>query len=245
MSFLKKVFAIYALLIFLSVFFLLLPLFYLFIYFDSCRNIVHWIYRIWGLLVMFFCGLRYKIIKSKSLELNKSYIFCANHTSFLDIPTLYCSIYQDFYFIGKSSLGKVPLFGPLYRKMHILVDRKSKDSKIETIVRTKKALDEGKSIVIFPEGTIPKAGTRPQMIDFKEGAFKIAIEKGVPIVPVSIPNNYKILPDNDKLNASMARCVVIFHDPISTIGLTMDDVPLLKSKVYQIIDSKLDHHAIE
>lgn len=239
MSILKKIFAFYALFVFLGVFFLLVPLFYVFIWFDACRNIVHWIYRIWGLSVMFLCGLRFKIIKSEKLELGKSYIFCANHTSFLDIPAMYCSVYQDFYFIGKSSLGKVPLFGPLYRKMHILVDRRSKNSKIETIARTKIAIDEGKSIVIFPEGTIPRVGHRPDMIDFKDGAFKIAIEKGIAIVPVSIPNNYKILPDDDKLNPSLSQCKVIFHAPIETTGMTVADVTMLKDKVFAIIDSKL------
>ncbi|TAG53707.1 MAG: 1-acyl-sn-glycerol-3-phosphate acyltransferase [Cytophagales bacterium] len=235
----KKIFSIYALIVFLVIFLILLPFFYLFIYFKSCRNIVHWIYRIWGLSVMFLCGLRYKIIRKSKLDSKQNYIFCANHTSFLDIPTMYCGVYQDFYFIGKSSLGKVPLFGPLYRIMHILVDRKSKDSKLETITRIRSALDEGKSIVIFPEGTIPKVSIKPEMIVFKDGAFKIAIEKGIPIVPVSIPNNYKILPDDDKFNCQILSCKVIFHEPILTKEMTQNDMLDLKQKVFEIIESEL------
>lgn len=236
----KKLFAIYALSVFLIIFFILLPFFYLFIIFPNSRNSVHWVYRIWGNSVMFFCGLRFTIVRKSKLNPHQNYIYCANHSSFLDIPTMYCSVYEDFYFIGKSSLGKVPLFGYLYRKMHILVDRRSKNSKVETIERTKKALDEGKSIVIFPEGTIPKVGNRPEMIEFKDGAFKIAIEKQVPIVPVSIPNNYKILPDDDKLNPTINQCKVIFHEPISTVGLKIDDIYTLKDKVFKIISSDLN-----
>lgn len=237
-SFFQKIYASYALLIFIGIFLTLCPFFYIFIWFKSCENIVHWIYRIWGFLVMFFCGLRYKIIQKTKLKPNTNYIFCANHTSYLDIPTMYCSVYSNLSFIGKSSLGKVPLFGYLYKTMHILVNRHDGNSKKETIERMKQAIDKNKSLIIFPEGTIPRSGS-PKMLPFKDGAFRIAIEKQIAIVPISIPNNYKILPDNDKLNVSLKRCIVYFHEPIETIGMTINDLQTLKDHVFAKIESMI------
>lgn len=234
----QKIFATYAIIVFISIFLLLCPFFYIFIWFKSSENIVHWIYRIWGYSVMFFCLLRYKINKNNKVLANKKYIYCANHTSYLDIPTMYCAVYTNLSFIGKSSLGKVPLFGYLYKTMHILVNRHDGNSKKETIERMKYAIDDNKSLIIFPEGTIPRAGS-PEMLPFKDGAFRIAIEKQIPIVPVSIPNNYRILPDTDKFNVALKRCTVYMHEPIETIGLTMSDLNLLKDKVFEQIKSKI------
>jgi 1-acyl-sn-glycerol-3-phosphate acyltransferase len=214
---------------------------YIFIHFKV-RNINHWGYRIWGYLVYIFCFTPLKIERRFKTKKGQSYVYCANHTSYADIPTLYCSIFQDISFIGKSSLGKVPLFGYIYSRIHILVDRRSRNSKLETIVRSKEALDNGSSLIIFPEGTIPKAGNNPNMIDFKDGAFKIAIEKGVPVVPVTIPYNYLILPDDHKLSAQLHICKVIFHEPIETTDMTLKDVSALKQRVFDIISSELNKH---
>lgn len=235
----KKVFAIYSAFVFFSVFLLLFPLMFLFVHFKSARNVNHWLYRIWGHIVFIFTGIWAKPEWRFKPKKNQVYVFCANHTSYADIPSLYINIYKDLTFLGKSSLGKVPLFGYVYKRIHILVDRRSSDSRKEVIEKCKSAIQNGISPVIFPEGTIPKVGKRPQMIEFKDGAFKIAIEMQVPIVPVSITNNYKILPDNDKLNVSILPSKVIFHKPIETKGLSVNDLNDLKQKTFDVIASEL------
>ena len=220
------------------------PFMYIFIHFKSARNINHWIYRTWGYLVYIFSFIPLKIERRFKPEKDKAYIYCANHTSYIDIPSIYCSIHSDISFIGKASLGKAPLFGYIYSRIHILIDRKNRDSKQETVIRAKAALDNGVSVVIFPEGTIPKIGARPDMIEFKDGAFRMAIEKQIPVVPISMPYNYYIFPDNGKLEANYHSCKVIIHEAIETKGMTFHDTNILKQKVFNIITNELNKHRI-
>src|SRR5690606_33276256 len=99
------------------------------------------------------CFFSLEIEYKAPFDKSKQYVFCPNHTSFLDIPLMgFTPVY--FVFVGKSSIAKVPLFGYMYRKLHVTVDRNSLKSKYVTIERSKKAIDEGKSLVIFPEGGI-------------------------------------------------------------------------------------------
>jgi 1-acyl-sn-glycerol-3-phosphate acyltransferase len=108
------------------------------------------------------------------------------------------------------------------------------------MVRSIEAIDEGKSLVIYPEGGILSKHP-PHMADFKDGAFRVAIEKQIPIVPVTIPYNWIILPDNEFL-LQWHKVNVIFHEPVSTQGLTINDVDALKQKVRAIINEELKKH---
>jgi len=241
-SILQKIFAGYALLVFLGFFLLLFPLMFICVQFRAMRRINHWLYRVWGHLVFFFTGIwagrdwRFKPQKGQV------YVYCANHTSYVDIPTLYINIEQDLTFIGKSSLGKVPLFGYVYSRIHILVNRRSINSRKEVIERTKKAIELGISPIFFPEGTIPKVGKRPEMIEFKDGAFKTALEMQVPIVPVAILNNYLILPDNEKFNIQIRPSKAVFLPPIETKGLGLDSLNKVKQQTYNAIAAELMAH---
>ena len=172
-----------------------------------------------------------------ALDANQPYVFCSNHFSFLDIP-LHGLVKNPFVFVGKSSLAKVPLFGYLYSRLHITVDRDSLKSRHQALQRAIQAVDEGWSVVMFPEGGI-KSEEPPQLARFKEGAFRIAIEKKVPIVPVTIPHNWKLLPNDGRLMLTRRPTTIIYHEPISTEGLTAKDVPTLKEKVFDIIQKEL------
>jgi 1-acyl-sn-glycerol-3-phosphate acyltransferase len=103
------------------------------------------------------------------------------------------------------------------------------------------ALDEGKSLVIYPEGGII-SNQPPRMVKFKEGAFRAAIQKQIPIVPVTIPFNWLILPDEKELLLRPGTIKIIFHEPIETSGMSLAETDLLKEKVYQIIDNELRIH---
>lgn len=237
MVLLRRIYSAYALVIFIVVFLLLYPFFYLFLQKKSWYVYGHQVNRVWGRLVFFLCFIPYRPFFKSKLKKGQPYVFCANHTSFIDIPALYMSIPGTFSFIGKISLGKVPLFGYMYSRLHILVDRKSPQSRVGSLERASKLIDQGGSISIFPEGTIPKEN--PQMIEFKDGAFRLAIEKQIPIVPVTIPNNWLILPDNGKYLANPKVCKVIFHEPIQTTGMDSTQVKELKEKTFQIISEEL------
>ena len=133
-------------------------------------------------------------------------------------------------FVGKNDMEKIPLFGFMYRKLHITVDRSKLKSRRDTIIASMKAVDEGKSLVIFPEGGILTKNP-PHMTPFKDGAFRTAIEKQIPVVPVTIPFNWIILPDRSPLRIHAGTVHVIFHEPVSPNGYTLDTIEEYKKEI--------------
>ncbi|MEJ8758196.1 lysophospholipid acyltransferase family protein [Pontibacter sp. H259] len=173
----------------------------------------------------------------------KRYVFTPNHSSYLDIPMMLRSIPGFLNFVGKSSLAKVPLWGKVYGALYICVDRQNAMSRAKSYIQSKNTLDEGRSLVIFPEGTIaPKAGE--ELAEFKDGPFRIAIEKQVPVVPVTMPYNQHFMPDVEEVGLKIRRhpLKMIVHEPIATTGMTMDDMPALKERVFHIIQQELTKH---
>ncbi|GHA71780.1 hypothetical protein GCM10007389_26770 [Pontibacter akesuensis] len=176
------------------------------------------------------------------LDRKQRYIFTPNHSSYLDIPVVLHAIPGFINFVGKADLCKVPLWGKVYEKLYIPVDRKSPISSAKSYLKSLKSLEEGRSLVIFPEGTIPKSAGE-HMLAFKDGPFKLAIEKQLPVVPITMPYNQRFLPDLDgKLKVRWHPLKIIIHEPIETKGLTLADLPQLKEQVFQIIQSELNKH---
>ncbi|HEY8402283.1 MAG TPA: lysophospholipid acyltransferase family protein [Cytophagaceae bacterium] len=237
---LGKIYAGWCIFWFLLVFLLIYPFFLLFLSREKWYPYGHFLNKLWAHVVFAACALPTKIEFRFKPEKGKSYVYCANHTSYLDIPTLCYSLPGYFVFVGKASLAKVPLFGYMFRTLYIQVDRRSQKSRYETMIKSLEAIDKKRSLAIFPEGTIPNVNN-PQMIPFKDGAFRTAIEKKVPIVPISIINNWKILPDESVIPRRMVMKAII-HEPIDTQDLTLDDVNMLKEKTYSIIDQELRKH---
>ena len=126
----------------------------------------------------------------------------------------------------------------MFRKLHIQVNRESSQSRVGSLSKAIKTLAQGRSIVIYPEGGI-RTKKPPQMHTFMDGAFKMAIQQQVPVVPVTLLTNYKILPDEGKLRLYRNPLRAVVHEPLSTIGLTQADTTALKEKCFQIIDETL------
>lgn len=192
--------------------------------------------RWWARLLFIFTGLPYSVEYRQPLDRSRQYIFCPNHFSYLDIPAMGLNKH-DCVFVGKSEMEKVPLFGFMYRRLHITVDRARLKSRYSTMMETFRALDEGKSLVIFPEGGIVTQG-KPVMGPFKNGAFRASIEKQIPIVPVTIPDNWIILPPNRFL-LHWRPVRLIFHEPIDPSMYTMKDLGKYKDDVRNIIAAEL------
>ncbi|MBI3218067.1 MAG: 1-acyl-sn-glycerol-3-phosphate acyltransferase [Bacteroidetes bacterium] len=181
--------------------------------------------------------LPYRVECRTKLDRTKQYIFCPNHFSYLDIPTMGLNPVNTI-FVGKNDMEKIPLFGFMYRKLHITVNRASLKSRFNTILASMKAIDEGKSLVIYPEGGMVTKEP-PKMCAYKDGAFRTAIEKQIAVVPVTIPYNWIILPDEEKMRLHRGTVKVIFHAPIETTNMTLNDIPALKQLVFSIIDEEL------
>ena len=230
----------YGFLIFSILFFIFFPLLIIPILFPKQFHLVGIFNRWWAKSMFIFVPLPFKVDCRTKLDSKRKYIFCPNHFSYLDIPTMGLTPINTI-FVGKSAMEKIPLFGFMYGKLHITVDRKSLKSRSNSLLASMQAIDEGKSLVIYPEGGMVSKNP-PHMGAFKDGAFRVAIEKQIPIVPVTIPYNWIILPDQKKMILHAGKVKVIFHEPIETTGLTLDHVNELKRRVFQIIDDELKKH---
>jgi 1-acyl-sn-glycerol-3-phosphate acyltransferase len=236
MRWLRIIHTAYGFIVFSLLFLLFFPLLLIPIVWPRQFQLVGVFNRWWAKSMFVFCFLPFKIECRVPLNKRKQYVFCANHFSYLDIPTLGLNPVNTI-FVGKNDMEKIPLFGFMYRKLHITVDRKSLKSRSTTLIASMQALEEGKSLVIYPEGGIITKQP-PSMVTFKDGAFRAAIEKQIAVVPVTIPNNWIILPD-DTLILHRGKVNVIFHEPIETIGMKLEQVNELRGLVYRVIDEEL------
>lgn len=175
------------------------------------------------------------------LKKREKYIFCANHSSYLDIACSFLVQYKYIKFVGKQSLEKIPLFGYMYKSLYITVNRKDKDSKKKVIEECKVALNEGCSLAIYPEGAIPHA--TPQMIPFKDGAFTLSVSQNVPIVPITLPHNHLILPV-DKIKLTSRKIIIIIHEPLNTVEKPINNIKELKEKTYDVIENELKSYGV-
>jgi len=220
-------------------FFSLLPFLLVPIFFPSQYKWVGIINRIWAKWLFIGIGKPYTVELRAPLNPKRQYVFTPNHFSYIDIPTMGLNPINAI-FVGKSSMSKVPLFGYMYSRLHITVDRSNLKSRYSSLVQSLEAIDKGKSLVIFPEGGIITKKD-PVMARFKDGAFRTAIQKQIPVVPVTIPYNWIILPPYEFL-VWRGKIKVIFHEPIETTGLTLEDVVALRDKVYNIMNEELKKH---
>lgn len=239
MKFLRRLYTIYGVIIFFILFvvfffFLLIP-----ILFPKNFRLVGKFNRWWAKCLLVLIGMPFKVEYKERLNRKRQYIFCPNHCSYMDIATLALNSH-DTVFVGKNDLKNIPVFGFMYSRLHITVDRAKLKSRYITLVKSLKAIDQGKSLVIFPEGGIV---TRypPAMGEFKDGAFRAAIEKQIPIVPVTIPYNWIILPP-DQFLLQWKRMKIIFHEPIDPSIYTLKELHLLKAKVKREIENELYNH---
>lgn len=194
--------------------------------------------RRWAFFLQCAVGVPVRVVQRSALP-EPPYIICCNHSSYLDIIQMYNVVPRYFLFIGKYELLKWPLFNIFFKDMNIAVNRGSHIEAAKAFRRAAQAIDRGTSIAIFPEGTIPVF--TPRMKPFKDGAFKLAVEKQVPIVPVTFLDHWRYFGEPAELmgraRPGIARAVV--HAPILTSGLGEADVIGLRQQVYRTIEGPL------
>ncbi|PWK26408.1 1-acyl-sn-glycerol-3-phosphate acyltransferase [Arcicella aurantiaca] len=229
---------------FVFLFLLLFPLFWIFLQKNEWKPYAHYLNRLWGKLFFPLIGMPIKVEYEFEPDKNKAYVFCANHFSYMDIASMGMVIKNYYAFVGKASIKSVPLFGYMFAKLHIQVDRNDKNSRATSLNRSIRALQSGRSIMIFPEGGI-KSPNFPQMhLPLKDGAFVMAIQQQVPLVPITFLNNYKIMHDNQyAVYPQTLRAVV--HKPIETKGMTQADVDVLRQTFYDIVQTRLNKYELE
>lgn len=202
-------------------------------------NRMRWVFSYFSSV---FAGFFFRFSFETKIDWSKNYIICANHTSNLDITAIILLAKRNYVFLGKEELLDNFITGIYFRTIDIPLNRESKMSSFRAFKRAEENLKEGKNIVIFPEGMI-SAEYPPVLQPFKNGPFKLAIEHGVQILPVTICNNWNLMWDDGRqYGSSPGISDICVHTPIDTAGMNAADAEGLKNKVYSIIYEQLRSH---
>jgi 1-acyl-sn-glycerol-3-phosphate acyltransferase len=161
-------------------------------FFTKTGDPVHLIARFWGRCILWIAGIRVTMSGVDGLDPKGPYIFMANHQSNFDIPVLLSALPFQFRWLAKAELFKIPIFGRGMRGAgYISIDRSDRKSAFHSLDRAAQSIRNGSSVVIFPEGTRSPDG---QMLSFKKGGFVLAVDAGVPIIPMIIRGTLEIMP---------------------------------------------------
>jgi 1-acyl-sn-glycerol-3-phosphate acyltransferase len=190
--------------------------------FGMKGGIYMWVTRTWSRLFLFASGVRVTVEGMEHVAPGQPRIIVSNHLSWIDICAIAGNLPGVFHFIGKKELNRIPFFGQAWRAAgHISIDRSNRENAYQGLKRAGEQMKrEGSLVVIFPEGTRSRTGT---LQPFKRGAFSLAAETGVPIVPTLVRGSFEIMPP-DKLAIRPRPVHVRFYPPISTVGKSAEQL---------------------
>lgn len=193
--------------------------------------------RLWADVWFALIFIRHENIYEQPLQKGESYIFVANHISYLDSPIIVKTFRRPLRALGKVEMAKIPVFGFIYRKTIVTVDRSSAGNRAKSVRVLKSILRRGISVLVFPEGTFNL--THQPLKEFYDGAFRVAIESNTPIKPVLFLDGYNRMPYHNLFSLNPGKSRSVFLEEISTDGLSLSDVPALRDRVYQLMEEKL------
>lgn len=198
-----------------------------------CNTILHWWSVIWSVLIFMPV-----VAERRKKEWGKeTMVVITNHGSYLDTVASYITIPHLFKTLAKKELLKIPLMGQIFLTSGIMVDRSSPESRKASFERMVNAIKGGTSILIFPEGTQNR--TPEPLQDFYDGAFRLAIEAQVPILPIATLNARWLMPQAKIWELKPGKIRQIYLPPVPTAGLSQDDLPRIKAQIHQDIEAIL------
>lgn len=192
--------------------------------------------RIWSKVLIYGMGFRLKVKRDQELERDKSYMFCPNHASLMDPFVLIALSKNPIVFVGKQEFVKIPIFGFFYKKVVIMVDRSNPESRKRVYKIAKEKLKNGVSMAIFPEGLVPTENV--VLAPFKNGAFSLAIEYQIPIIP-QVYLDCKRFFSWDFFKGRPGVFRIRQHKFIETKGLKIEDLESLKKQTFDIVYNDL------
>ena len=192
--------------------------------------------HIWGKLWCWLLFIKVEVKRNAVIDPNTSYVFVANHQGVFDIFSIYGFLDHNFRWMMKKSITKIPLIGMACKcSKQILVDRSSQMAMARSVVEARKILKDGMSLVVFPEGTRTKTG---KMNNFKKGAFKLAMDFKLPLVPLTIDGAFDILPRTSIFKIKYGKITLTVHEPILPTK-EKNDMESIMNKTYDAIQSAL------
>ncbi|HSB08821.1 MAG TPA: lysophospholipid acyltransferase family protein [Blastocatellia bacterium] len=206
------------------------------------ENLIYSPVRVFVRAGLAMVGVQVAVNGLERLDPNQTYIFTPNHQSLIEVPLWVAYLGRNIAYLGKKEVFKYPIFGYGIRLVGVVpVDRSNSAAAVESAKLATENLKRGKSYVVYPEGTRSKDGG---LLPFKKGAFMMAIDAGVPVVPITISGATKIMPKGQiKIFPSTVR--VTIHEPISTVGYSKDNIGELMEKTREKVFSALGEDEAE
>ena len=195
--------------------------------------------RYWSKLTLYLSFIFPKIEWEEKLNKKEQYIFCPNHVSTLDIPFILAVLPVPLQYIGKAELAKIPLFGYFFKNNSVIVDRENKRNAYSAFLKAGEKLKMGISMCIFPEGGIPKSDVF--LKKFKNGPFRLALDKNIKIVPITMPDSKSMFPEQYfKGRPGIVR--VKIHKAIGSDSLAEKSIETFNLSVYNTIFEQLKNY---
>lgn len=199
--------------------------------FEKRGYFAHWCARTWSRLILATTGVTVDVAGLERLEPGRTYVFVANHQSIYDIPILFWSVPYQLRIIAKESLGTFPFLGwHLRRTGHMLVDRTRPD-RAKIFGWASRLTSNGLSLIVFPEGTRSRDG---RVARFKGGSFYLALEAGLPVVPLSVIGSRHVMLKG-RLATYPGHVQLVIHEPIDTTGLAGTDAREFAERVRRLL----------
>jgi len=237
---LYKIWAAYAVLLFLLLMVIALPVIGVNMITtpgpSALRRNIQFLHHVFTPTFLMLVGIRVRVTGGGLLDPKQSYVIVGNHRSSLDFIVNAQAFPGIFRFLAKQELQKIPVFGWVVRKMCLVVDRSSAMSRARSVVALKQNLSEGYSIFIYPEGSRNK--TDDLLGPFYDGAFRIAIQTGAPLAVQTLVNIHDITANGAGLRPGVVR--VIWEPPIETKEMGQEDIQGLKTRVEEAMRKRME-----
>ena len=218
-----------------TIFFGLLTIFASFV--NRKGDLPHKIAGIWARSILALSPIEVTVKGLSNIDPDKSYIYMSNHQSNYDIPILLGHLPVQFRWLAKVELFRIPLFGyAMKRAGYICIDRSNQKAAFESLKNAAEIVKNGVSVMIFPEGTRSMNGN---IGSFKKGGFVLAVESGVPIVPVIIHGTFSIMPKSRML-IKPGKVILEIREPVETSGFTKETKDGLMEKIRTIMCESID-----
>ncbi len=199
---------------------------------DRRGDLVNWMGTTWLRWIYSTCQIRVKVAGLNHIDQTQTYVIMCNHQSLIDVGALVLALPIRWRFVAKRELTWIPLFGwALFLSNHILIDRSNRPRAVETLRKAARRVRADVNVIIFPEGTRSKTG---ELQEFKSGGFHLALEAGVPILPVTVSGSRKITPKGT-LSVRSGVVKAQFGKPIPTHSVSLTGRDQLKRQVHDAI----------
>jgi 1-acyl-sn-glycerol-3-phosphate acyltransferase len=222
-----------------TVFFSIMTIFVSFL--SKTGELTHKVVSVWARFILFGSGVRVKVRGYYYIDPSESYIYMPNHQSDFDIPVLLAHLKVQFRWLAKAELFKIPFFGQAMRRAgYISINRKERRAAFESLKKAAEMIRNGVSVLIFPEGTRSNDG---KIAPFKKGGFLLAVDSGVPIMPIIIYGTREIMP-KDRLVIKPGNVILEIRKPIETYAYTRKRKNDLIETVRQVICESFDKNSL-